>query len=181
MVMARGLAMVSAFCLLSFVSMPPADAQTQFRNFNLNCGLIGKFVRYPQHLQHCKALAQCSDPRACPRKRGIRRIPQLALTVPEELADETATRPPGTGTPGDVGDPSADPGQAGSPDSLGARAGAEVSARAGGASIGAGGGASIGSGSNDSAGTGVGGNVDGGGALGGVGGGAGGSLGVGGL
>lgn len=183
--MACRLASVSALCVLCLVSMSPANAQTQIRNFNLNCGLIGKFVRYPPHLQHCKALAHCSDARTCPRKRGVRKIPELALTVPDELEDETGTSPPDTSVPGDVNDP--DTGQPGSPsqpsnqDSLGARAGAQVSARAGGTNLGAGGGASIGSGSDGSASASVGGNAGAGGALGGVGVGAGGSLGVGGL
>jgi hypothetical protein len=183
--MACRLASVSALCVLSLVTMSPANAQTQIRNFNLNCGLIGKFVRYPPHLQHCKALAHCSDARTCPRKRGVRKIPELALTVPDELEDETGTSPPDTSVPGDINDP--DTGQPGSPsqpgnqDSLGARAGAQVSARAGGTNLGAEGGASIGSGSDGSASASVGGNAVAGGALGGVGVGAQGSLGVGGL
>lgn len=185
--MACRLASVSALCVLCLVSMSPANAQTQIRNFNLNCGLIGKFVRYPPHLQHCKALAHCSDARTCPRKRGVRKIPELALTVPDELEDETGTSPPDTSVPGDVNDPdtgqpgSPSPSQPGNQDSLGARAGAQVSARAGGTNLGAGGGASIGSGSDGSASASVGGNAGAGGALGGVGVGAGGSLGVGGL
>jgi hypothetical protein len=48
-----------------------AEAQTQKRNFNLNCGLIGKFARYPQHNQNCKWQIFCSDPEHCIRKLAV--------------------------------------------------------------------------------------------------------------
>jgi hypothetical protein len=165
--MARHLAKV---CLLGSLvtaflfTTPSADSQTQLRNFNLNCGLIGKFARYPQHLQHCRALAVCADPQFCLRKKaGKRKLQalQLALTPPEEVdQSEPGVDGPGETDPNTPGTP--DPGDTNS-DGLGARASAEGGVQAGGSSAGAKGSASVGSGSGDSAGASAGAGTSGGG------------------
>ena len=157
--------------VLPVVDASSPHAQTQSRNFNLNCGLIGKFVRYPPHLQHCRALVVCDDHQMCLRKKSIqRKLPaaQLAFSVPE--LNEEVSDAPGNANPGD---PASNP----TGGSLGATVSAGADLSGGGVGAGAKGGASIDSGSNDS----VSGGLSGGVSAGGVQAGAGGSLGVGGL
>jgi hypothetical protein len=68
--MSRFLPWSSIICLL-FLLHGSAEPQTQHRNFNLNCGLIGKFARYPQHNHGCKSQSFCSDPERCIRKLAV--------------------------------------------------------------------------------------------------------------
>jgi hypothetical protein len=69
------------FCPLALLIHASAEAQTQKRNFNLNCGLIGSFAQYPQHSQLCKWEILCSDARTCVRK----------LVAPEKLEVDPKT------------------------------------------------------------------------------------------
>jgi hypothetical protein len=173
-------------CLLSaltVINVSAADAQTKIRNFNLNCGLIGKFVRYPPHLQHCKALVVCGDRRVCRKKKSIAKLPAAPLALSDLKLDEQTTGAPdgpSVSTPGNTDSPGStnSPG-ASTDDSGGLGIGASVNAgvTGGGVSAGAGGGASVGSGSGNNASVGA----VGGASVGGTGVSAGGSLGVGGL
>ena len=80
MVKAVAVGMIGA---LFVVEVPATSAQTQIRNFNLGCGLLGKFVRHPPHVQHCKAVLACDDPQLCSkRKSGKRKTQALQLTLP---------------------------------------------------------------------------------------------------
>jgi uncharacterized membrane protein YgcG len=68
-----------------------ATAKTQKRNYNLNCGLIGSFARYPQHNTLCKWQVFCSDPKTCIRKLAIQQKSLEAIVLPEEV--ETPVSP----------------------------------------------------------------------------------------
>jgi hypothetical protein len=174
-------------CLLGAVavsSVSTADAQTQIRNFNLSCGLIGKFVRYPPHLQHCKTLIVCDDRRLCRKRKSIAKLPaaELALSAPTlgEQVPGVSPENPATDSPADTSSPGDNnaPGAASdNSDGLGASSSASAGVAGGGISAGTGGGASIGSGSANNASAGAGGGAS----VGGAGVSAGGSLGVGGL
>lgn len=181
--MIRPLIPVCLLGALMVIDVSAADAQTQIRNFNLNCGLIGKFVRYPPHLQHCKALVVCDNRRVCRKKKSIAKLPvaELALSAPALDAQMPGVSPENPATsPGDTSsstDISAPGTSSDSSEGLGARASASVGVDGGGLSAGAGGEASVGSGSGNNASAGAGGGTS----VGGTGVSAGGSLGVGGL
>jgi hypothetical protein len=83
--MPKSLRWLLAVCALAVLLHGSAHAQTQKRNFNLNCGLIGSFARYPQHLLGCKALILCTDPKTCMRKLVSRQKKLEALISQQEL------------------------------------------------------------------------------------------------
>lgn len=83
--MPKSLRWLIAVCTLAVLLHGSAHAQTQKRNFNLNCGLIGSFARYPQHVQGCKALLLCTDPKTCVRKSVLRQRKLEAFISLEEL------------------------------------------------------------------------------------------------
>lgn len=71
-------------CPIGLLICTSAEAQTQVRNFNLNCGLIGKFAQYPQHYQHCRSQLSCIDPRTCPPEMvDQRKEDQLSAQNPQ--------------------------------------------------------------------------------------------------
>ena len=171
--MFKQLISIVAIGALPFLIASEVDAQTQVRNFNLNCGLIGKFVRYPPHLQHCRALVVCDEHRLCRKKKSILQEPlveELGLSVlplDDDVSDTTSSD-------------ETDSGESASNDVnavIGARASADAGLGGGGVGAHIGGGASAGSGSPGSASAGASSGVP----AGGLGAGAGGSLGVGGL
>jgi hypothetical protein len=124
-------------CLALLLSLSAQSAQ--IRNFNLNCGLLGGFARYPQHTQACKWALSCKDPRNCP------------LAIPgENLLNSLAPETPAA--PQTQGQTAAQPGtsdQSGMSESgsLGANVGVSGGVNAGGvnASVGANAGARAGS------------------------------------
>jgi hypothetical protein len=87
---------VSAWIVLLHGS---ADAQTQKRNFNLNCGLIGSFARYPQHNSLCKWQVFCTDPKTCIRKLAVPQKDLEAVLSQEESAAPIAGEPSQADTP----------------------------------------------------------------------------------
>jgi hypothetical protein len=81
-----------------------ATAKTQKRNYNLNCGLIGSFARYPQHNSLCKWQVFCSDPKTCLRKLAIQQKGLEAIVLPEEVETPVSPEaPPATGLGVNVG------------------------------------------------------------------------------
>jgi hypothetical protein len=85
---------VVVLCALTVLLHGSASAQTQKRNFNLNCGLIGSFARYPQHNHGCKAVVLCTDPKTCLRKFGVRKKALAAVLPLEELGTPVAGEAP---------------------------------------------------------------------------------------
>lgn len=88
------------FILVSSLSLllhSSADAQTQKRNFNLSCGLIGNFARYPQHNNLCKWQVFCSDPKTCMRKLAVPRKDLEAVLSLEEAEAPVGGEPPPQG------------------------------------------------------------------------------------
>jgi uncharacterized membrane protein YgcG len=148
--------LVAILCLLTIPTAMRAEEQNRNSNFNLSCGLLGKFVRYKQHYQHCKAVVICNDRGVCRRKPTKPGAPVVALENPETNAISDA-------------DPSLTAG-------AGVTAGASIAGAS--ANAGATAGASAGPGGANASGSAEGGASAGGGS---VGGGIGGGLGVGGL
>jgi hypothetical protein len=93
---------VVVLCALTVLLHGSASAQTQKRNFNLNCGLIGSFARYPQHNHGCKAVVLCTDPKTCLRKFGVRKK-ALAILPLEELGTPVAGEAPSQSYPSSNG------------------------------------------------------------------------------
>ena len=135
-----------------------ATAKTQKRNYNLNCGLIGSFARYPQHNSLCKWQVFCSDPKTCMRKLAIKQKGLAVIVLPDEVGTPASPEaPPVTG--------------------LGVNVGVEGSVSAG--DVSASGSVSAGAAADSGGGVSGGGNA--GGSVGGSNAGAGGGLGIGGL
>jgi hypothetical protein len=150
--MSRFLPWFSLVCLLP-LQPSSAEAQTQKRNFNLNCGLIGQFARYPQHNHGCKAVARCTDPKTCVRKLAVSHKKLEAFLFEPELP--VAGEPPQQGDTtksglslsvgvqgsigaGDLGASGAVSAGAGTSSGGGASGSASASAGAGGVSAGGG-------------------------------------------
>jgi uncharacterized membrane protein YgcG len=125
--MSRFLPWFSFVCLLSLLHSS-AEAQTQHRNFNLNCGLIGKFARYPQHNHGCKAVVRCADPKTCLRKLAVPHKKLEAFLF--KLEPPVATEPPQQGDTSNSG-LSLSVGVQGAVSAGGVNAGGGVSAGAG--------------------------------------------------
>jgi len=92
----RWFVILSALTVLLYDS---TNAQTQKRNFNLSCGLIGSFARYPQHVQGCKPVVLCTDPKTCVRKI-VRQKDLEAILSSEDLAAPAAGESPQSDTSG---------------------------------------------------------------------------------
>jgi hypothetical protein len=161
------LPVVAILCLLITPTAIRAEEQNRKTNFNLSCGLLGKFVRYQQHYQHCKPEVICNDRGVC-RKKPTKSVVAPSVVAPSVVAPEVTQENPETNAIAD-----ADP-------SLTVSAGITADADIAGASAdgSAGADASAGPGGADASGSAEGG-ANAGGAS--VGGGIGGGLGVGGL
>ena len=92
--MPKSLGWLIALCASTVLLHGSAHAQTQKRNFNLNCGLIGSFARYPQHVQGCKAVVMCTDPKTCLKKSVLRQKKLEAFISLEKLTAPAAGESP---------------------------------------------------------------------------------------